>query len=242
MAIDESAELLSRQYRVLLGPPRSLTSPLWPNPTPSNPAEPLPELEFFAKVNRDDGTELTTIDPANERHGMYLARMQTGTATQDVLVKFAARYHEDAHRLLAAQHPPLAPALHFCKRVIGDMYMVVMEYIPKSRGRPLSSLLPRQSSSKAVDLGVTKALNLLHEEGLVFGDLRETNVLYLPEGEGRVLLVDFDGVGQDGMDRYSASLNTKAGLGVRKWQIMEKSHDEKNLKRLMERLSARAPQ
>jgi serine/threonine protein kinase len=242
MAINESAELLRGQYNALLALPHSLTSPLWPNPTPANPAESLPELEFFAKVNHGNGAELTTIDPANERHGMYLARTQIKNATQDVLVKFAAKYHEDAHRLLAGKNPPLAPDLYFCNRVIGGMYMVVMEYIPESRGRSLSSLRRLEFSSKVIDLGVTKALDFLHEQDLVFGDLREPNVLYLPEGEGRVLLVDFDGVGQDGVDRYSAALNPKARLGVRKRQIMERLHDEENLKRLMERLSARVPQ
>ena len=101
------------------------------------------------------------------------------------------------------------------------MYMAVMEYIPESRGRSLSGLRPLEFSSKAIDLGVTKALNFLHEQDSVFGDLREPNVLYLPEGEGRVLLVDFDGVGQDGVDRYSATLNPKARSGVRQRQIME---------------------
>ena len=31
---------------------------------------------------------------------------------------------------------------------------------------------------------------------------------------GCILLVDFDGVGRDGADRYSAYLNPNAGLGV----------------------------
>lgn len=39
-----------------------------------------------------------------------------------------------------------------------------------------------------------------------------------------MLFVDFDGVGRDGVDRYSTCLNPEAGLGVAGWQIMEKSH------------------
>jgi len=116
--------------------------------------------------------------------------------------------------------------------------MVVMEYIPASKGQSLyAGPPPSPSALEAIGQGVGQALDLLHKEGLVFGNLREGNMLYLPEGEGRVLLVDFDGVGQDGKDRYSASLNPDTELGVVRWQIMEKVHDLSNLEQLMKRLS-----
>jgi hypothetical protein len=56
-------------------------------------------------------------------------------------------------------------------------------------------------------------LDLLHKEDFVSGDLREANVLYSPKDGGRAFLVDFDGVGKHGKDRYSSCLNTKLGLG-----------------------------
>ena len=62
-------------------------------------------------------------------------------------------------------------------------------------------------------------------------------MLYLPESEGRVLLVDFDGVGQHGKDRSSATLNPEAKLCVHGWQVMEKAHDLQNLLLMMRRLS-----
>ena len=246
MAISESAKLLRELYKNILKD--SVTAPappptakaLWPNPTadPPDPTTPLPNLEFFCKVNRVDGTELFIIDEENKRHAMYLAHMKTETSTKVVLVKFAAKYNEDAHHLLASKNPPLAPALHYCTRVVGDMYMIVMDYIPKSEGQSLHSAPPLLSSAlEVVQRGIDQALNLLHEKGLVFGDLREANVLYLPEGGGRVMLVDFDGVGLDGRDRYSASLNPEAGLGVDRWEIMRKAHDSENLRQLMGRLS-----
>ena len=171
---------------------------------------------------------------------MYLAQMDTGNSTEVVLVKFATKYHEKAHRLLADNN--LAPTLHFCTRVIGGMYMVVMEYIPMSKGQSLyTARLPSTSALEVIQQGVDQALNLLHKEGLVFGDLREGNMLYLPEGEGRVLLIDFDGVGQDGKDRYSATLNPDTELGVVRWQIMEKVHDRRNLEQLVMRVSRRVP-
>ena len=168
-------------------------------------------------MNRADGTELFIIDEDNGRHAMYLARMDTGDSTEVVLVKFAAKYHEKAHRLLASNN--LAPTLHFCTRVVGDM--VVMEYVPKSKGQSLHAAPPPSLLVlEVIRRGIHQALGLLHKEGLV-------------------LLVDFDGVGQDGRDRYSASLNPALQLGVGRWQIMERVHDSQNLERMMERLSRR---
>lgn len=244
MAINKCTERLRRLYRNLN---TSIdTSPsaeiMWPDPTtdPSESAEGAQELEFFAKVDRLLGTPInqTLIDEANKRHAIYLARMRTegDTSTMDVLVKFAVKYSAAAHRLLASHNPPLAPALYSCKRVIGDMFMVIMQYIPESEGTSLRNLSPPLSALEAIRRDVSRALELLHGEDLVFGDLREVNVLYLRDKD-RALLVDFDGVGRDGEDRYSACLNRATGLGVDRLQVMEKSHDVENLEKLMDRLS-----
>ena len=248
VAIKGAVKRLRKLYKKLIPDPPSPSSrsiPLWPTPTsdPPQSADTLPKLKFFAKVNRVDGTRLSHIDEDNERHGMYLARMQVDGSTQEVFVKFAAKYHGGAHRLLAGQTPPLAPTLHFCARVIGDVYMVVMEYIPQSKGRPIHEYssgpaLP-QNLTEIVERDVSTALDLLHGQDLVFGDLREPNLLYLadPDG-GRILLVDFDAVGLDGEARYSACLNPNADYcaGVDRGQIMKKKHDRDNLKELLERL------
>jgi len=248
VAINQAVVRLRELYTTPISDLHSLTIALWPKPIADPPqlTENLPELEFFAKANRVDGTELSHIDEDNERHGMYLARMQINQAdesTQKVFVKFTAKYHEDAHRLLARQDPPLAPALHFCPRVIGDVYMVVMEYIPQSKGRPIHQyssdpFWPR-NLPQIVERDVSTALDLLHGRDLVFGDLREQNLLYLgdPKG-GRILLVDFDVVGRDGKARYSACLNLAARYcdGVDRGLIMEKEHDRENLKALLRRL------
>ena len=242
MAINKATIELRKLYE--FPPTNSLPQigAMWPGPTldPPQSTTKLPELEFFSKINRANGTALQIINEDNERHAMYLARMKIGTSgDQDVVfVKFAVNYNEYAHRLLA-QHN-LAPALHFCARVVGDMYMVVMEYIPKARGRDLHSATsdspPLEVAPAVVERDVTKALKLLHDEKLVFGDLREINMLYLTERGGRVLLVDFDGVGRDGEDTFSCSLNPETGLGVDRGQVMEQAHDNENLNRLMKRL------
>ena len=140
-------------------------------------------------------------------------------------MKFAVKYNEEAHRLLAAQNPPLAPTLYSCARVIDDMYMVVMEYISRPRGwcldlRSSADHPPSLPVPKIIRRDVTRALGLLHGRGFVFGGLREANLLYLPEDGSRVLLVDSDGVGLDGESRYSVCLDPSLDLGVKRWQIM----------------------
>ena len=123
-------------------------------------------------------------------------------------------------------------------RVVGGLYMVVMEYMSSAKALHRFFVLPPLSplpDPGVVRRDLTKALDLLHERKFVFGDLRPLNVLYSPE-ENRAFLVDFDGVGKH-KDRYSACLNTELGLGVNRWQMMEKSHDRANLERVMEWLS-----
>jgi len=245
MAINKCTERLRELYSGLEKLPKMLPGVMYPSPTADPPESTIPHLEFFSKLHRVDGTPLPEVNEDNTRHGIYLARMpnlasicDTPTATI-VLVKFTAKYNEVAHRLLADHDPPLAPILYHCMRVIGGLYMVVMEYMSNAKTlhrffvpSPLSPL----PDAGAVRQDLTRALDLLHEQNLVFGDLRPLNVLYSPEDK-RAFLVDFDRVGRHREDRYSPCLNTELGLGVNRWQMMEKSHDRANLERVMKWLS-----
>jgi len=245
MAISKCTERLRRLYRDLgtSTPSTPLTKVLWPNP-PFNPpgsTEGVPELEFFSKVDRSTGMPInqTILNEENKRHAMYLARMRTedGTSTKNVFVKFAAKYNATAHHLLANNEPPLAPTLYSCTRVIGGMFMAVMEYLPGASLRDVPLPLPA-AAYEAVRRDTSRALELLHEQDLVFGDLQEENLLYLPEDGGRALLVDFESVGRDGKDMYRPSLGPDVGPRVdRLWEIMEKSDDTGDFWRLMDRLS-----
>ena len=241
MAMNKCMERLCELYRGIGELPKVVPRVMYPSPTADPPESTIPQLEFFSKLDRADGTPLTEVDEVNKRHGIYLAGMpgvaSTGdTSTKIVLVKFTEKYNEDAHRLLANNDPPLAPTLYHCIRVIGGLYMVVMEYMPNAKNLRSffgSSCLPPLPNAKAVRRDLTKALNLLHGQDFVFGDLRPPNILYSPE-DNRAFLVDFDWVGKHKEDRYPACLSTGVDLGVYKWQIMKKSHDRVNLERVME--------
>ena len=80
---------------------------------------------------------------------------------------------------------------------------------------------------------VDKAVTLLHSRGIVFGDLRNGNIIYIKRRDGdsstedRVMLVDFDWAGSHDVDRYSATLNILGGWAetVFPHAIMRKEHD-----------------
>ena len=242
-AINKCLGELRRLYRGLKHSAERLARVIFPCPTVIPPDGTVPQLEFFAKLDRATGMELEAgvMDEANERHAIYLARMPSDNSGDSspriVLVKFTANYNQDAHRLLANSDPPLAPALHSCTPVLGNLFMVVMDYVSDARSlhylfspsHPLPKNLPK---TEVVRKDLSKALDLLHEQGFVFGDLRPANVFYSPT-DNHAFLVDFDGVGKHQESRYSPFLNIGLGLGVSRWQVMDKEHDRANLKRIM---------
>ena len=145
----------------------------------------------------------------------------------DVVVKFTVRYHERAHRILAEGQ--LAPALHFCIPLIGDMYMVIMDYV---EGMPPFDHRVSGDRRQGVYNDMQRALNLLHEKNLVFGDLRAPNVIV--KTGGGTMLIDFDWVGEHQVDRYPASWNNDGrwAPGVKRRGLMDKAHDAYMLENL----------
>ncbi|KAF5340739.1 hypothetical protein D9611_007372 [Ephemerocybe angulata] len=59
----------------------------------------------------------------------YLSIPDTDNPVKKVkaIVKFTEHYSEDMHNILAAEG--YAPKLYYCERVIGGVYMIVMEYV-----------------------------------------------------------------------------------------------------------------
>ncbi len=86
--------------------------------------------------------------------------------------------------------------------------MVVMDYVGESDAYELYSnkLLP-----KAIYEGVKQAIDILHSESIVFGDLRLPNVVI--NDQRKPMLVDFDWCGNHGIDRYPLSLNDLDSIG-----------------------------
>ncbi|RXW13108.1 hypothetical protein EST38_g12746 [Candolleomyces aberdarensis] len=205
-------------------------SAILPNPTSAR-GESLPSLTYRRFMTRTGQPTSTITDLQNMTTAMYIAVLESTGC--EVVVKFTARYNEHAHRKLA--DAGLAPKLHFCGRVVGNVYMVIMDRV---MGKSIWQLLEEKVDiPPIVSEKVEEALSILHENNIVFGDLRENNVVYgSSEGleKGHAFLVDFDWAGTDGVDRYPASLNEANDWedSVSPYGIMQKTHDTWQLDRL----------
>ncbi|KAG8690592.1 hypothetical protein FRC11_010533 [Ceratobasidium sp. 423] len=136
-----------------------------------------------------------------------LARPKQGDP-YPIIVKFAESYNIAAHRLLETKK--LAPELFFVSSEGADKFkvaqriMVVMREVP---GRDLSGAL---SISDCVRSDVRHALDILHKDNLVFGDLQHPNILAVENQHGEVvggMLVDFDWCGTVGQATYPCDIN-----------------------------------
>ena len=211
---------------------RNLDSPrlscLYPNPTPVDPSKALPKLTYRQFLSRAGQPTSALVDLGNATTTVYTATLSD--TNEEVIVKFTARYNEVAHRLLAEAE--LAPRLHFCERVIGDLYMVVMD---RADGKSIWRLREDKIPVCAiVSKRVGDAVRFLHENNIVFGDLRDPNILY-DASRDRVVLVDFDWAGKDGESRYPATLNPSNAWAeeVSPYSIMRKAHDTWQMDRLI---------
>ena len=86
----------------------------------------------------------------------------------------------------------------------------------------------RTSIPAIIAAKIEEAVHLLHDEDIVFGDLRSNNILYVAS-EHHVVLVDFDWSGKSGESRYLVTLNHaelgKAWAEVAPHGVMRKADD-----------------
>ncbi|KAH9969423.1 hypothetical protein BGW80DRAFT_1176951, partial [Lactifluus volemus] len=160
----------------------------------------------------------------------FLARTTTDTP-KPVVIKFVQRYGEKAHQLLAKVN--LAPQLFYYGKIglegdpsYGHLRMVVMEYVD---GKLLIEVNPTPPGLKDK---IRHALNVLHGQGYVFGDLRPQNIMMTENGG--IKLIDFDWAGVDGQSTYPLMINCCINwpAGVKARSIMETWHDVDMLGRM----------
>ncbi|KAJ2913993.1 hypothetical protein MD484_g6412, partial [Candolleomyces efflorescens] len=164
----------------------------------------------------------------------FLAETSSG---RQVVVKFVERYGAEAHQLLA--DAGRAPALLYCGKIWHNdqstrdgcypRKMVVMEYLCGETLEGVASSATRQA--------VLKAVQHLHVNGLVHGDVRPPNIMIMDGTDGdegsRVRILDFDWAGREGEARYPYRLSP--GLwadGVRDNELILAAHDLEMVQRL----------
>ncbi|PCH37406.1 hypothetical protein WOLCODRAFT_84409 [Wolfiporia cocos MD-104 SS10] len=168
-------------------------------------------------------------------------------ARRRIVVKFVERYGERAHRLLAKER--LAPELLYYgdiwlsgpeQRGCGPRKMVVMEYVAGMAAGDAAyendGILP-----KGVHPAVQRAVSLLHEHGMVHGDVRPPNVIIEEYRKGRdvrdrVKIVDFDWAGEEGTVRYPLHLSTaiRWADGVDDYELITAAHDDKMVAKMQQ--------
>ncbi|KAF5376619.1 hypothetical protein D9757_009605 [Collybiopsis confluens] len=203
-----------------------------PTPTPFDSLDPSRFVRWKSFIAQEQEYQLRYTRRLTNymEKTVFQAVLTTGTDGRetDVVVKFAYRYGALGHRLLA--QAGLAPRLYHCafEESVG-MWVIVMEYVP---GRVCSGKLAggeRESLKQAIEL--------LHAQNLVFGDLRGPNVIITPLR--KVCLVDFEWCGTciDTLDGdqlvprvcypTNISLTPEIGWaeGVGRDLVIEKEHD-----------------
>ncbi|GJJ15115.1 hypothetical protein Clacol_009390 [Clathrus columnatus] len=159
---------------------------------------------------------------------IFLATMinPDGSDGRNIIVKFAERYGEEPHRLLASKG--LAPVLLFCGpiwhesgEIFTEKLMIVMEYI---EGESAALKYADEPLPKEVHKSVRSAVELLADNNMVHGDLRRSNILIT--GTGKVLLIDFDWAGKYGEARYPLHLSRGMWVeGVEDYSLIQLDHD-----------------
>lgn len=163
---------------------------------------------------------------------------QETESRRKIVVKFVPTYCSDAHLLLANHEIQLAPKLYYFGKIehderysYGDLRMVVMEYAEEGKTLDVRSL--DDDLSAKVKILLLRALEVLHDQGFVLGDLRPPNILVIRKKDDvGVRLVDFDWAGKVGEVRYPCYLSkavmkagSKGGLKARDNVLIEKDHD-----------------
>jgi serine/threonine protein kinase len=164
-------------------------------------------------------------------------RARTDTA-QDIVVKFVDRYGQRAHEILA--DVGLAPKLLYCgsphlnkgEPSYQSISMVVMEYVDGDTFAVAKQKMS-QESVETVRSAVRRALRLLHDNGLVFGDLRPPNVMITKDDE--VKLIDFNWAGEEGQAKYPPLISPEITWpdGVKALTVMSREHDLDMLSKLI---------
>jgi len=173
---------------------------------------------------------------------MALFRATEIESRREIVVKFAQRYNAEAHRLLASADR--APKLLYCSTEdpnppeLAGLIMVVMTYID---GKTAYQQYGNQQLSQPIFDQVEEALGTLHANNMVFGDLRNPNIMITKDE--RVLLIDFDWCGVHEEHTYPVSLNDAPNMfnsinwhpDVKRGGRMMKEHDTFMLERMKPR-------
>ena len=127
-----------------------------------------------------------------------------------ICIKFVRRYGVEVHRWYAGRG--MAPELFGFQRLPGGWYLVVMEFLEK----PWELLWERKryvtfSPSEALKDQLRDTIIEMHQNHIVHGDIRDTNVM-VDTASNQFRLLDFDWAGKVEEVKYPKFVNTQPEL------------------------------
>ena len=203
---------------------------------PLDPSAPAIHPRFFPSPNayrHDDALVKFAYQAPLERNVScvtYLAKT-IEASPRYIVVKFVTSYGVDAHRNMASAG--FAPQLLYCGNIdvdagmpsYGDLRMVVMEYV---KGLTFEEASKQETVFTRFKADLRRAFEQLHGAGYVFGDLRQPNVIVIPEGTtSTAQLIDFDWAGKAGEVKYPVFISSSIDwpAGVQGLAPIQKEHD-----------------
>ncbi|GBC25669.2 hypothetical protein RIR_jg16836.t1 [Rhizophagus irregularis DAOM 181602=DAOM 197198] len=178
----------------------------------------FPFIRKFHEINFDYKEKLFD----NPHKLLWKAETQ-GEDRLTIVIKFTHSYNKKAHELCHSIGK--APRL-LCVSSAHTMHMIIMEYVD---GQKLCDCCDLKGSEyKRIIKDIEEAVDLLHKNGIVFADLRDSNILVIKnEDEYHGMLVDFDWAGEDNKDLYPAFMNADINwpTGAEDNKVLKKEHD-----------------
>ena len=138
---------------------------------------------------------------------------------QKLVLKVTSSYCVELHKRLEKQN--LTPKLYHYE-IIGGWLMIFMEDLRDHSFATISGYL-NEKQFKILE----KAVEDIHNEDWVHGDLREPNILISANNQDIIKLIDFDWSGKVGKVHYPTYLNPKVDWpkGVVSGALIQKEHD-----------------
>ncbi|KAL0947893.1 hypothetical protein HGRIS_010528 [Hohenbuehelia grisea] len=192
-ALRHCQDKLRAEYLAMSAPTGAIEDVMVPAPHFSS-FSPDPSTTFSLKY-------LCPFFPRRSNRAVFVAEARSGCTRMKCVVKFTARYCQEAHRLM--EKAGVAPKLLYCKfePTVGK-FCVITQYIEGPKSDPNVRAKP---TKEGVDK-LRTALKKLHAQSYVFGDLRDANIIL--DKTRCPQLVDFDWSGKEGTVFYPSNLNT----------------------------------
>ena len=192
-----------------------------------------PQFPFYNRYTDGVTTHRFVYEEQIDLKRAFIAHLEDNPKDK-IFVKFALCYGEDAHKTMHAHG--FAPKLRAVERFADGWVMAVMDDVSHQY-----CWMQKPLKKKAYE-AAEKALALLHKDGYVHGDVRETNIMVKRDGVDKeglrdIILVDFDWAGKENTVRYPSNitlnhLDIPRPESVERGGLISSAHDVEMLRLL----------